>query len=81
MLFRSKMAYSYAREKAMAETLDTSYSENWMMKLKSGKEAQQILQRTAENVISNAVSKLDTAWDSGYTPKATRKGRNEEPQG
>ena len=66
-----KMAYSYAREKAMAETFDTSYSETWMMKLKGGKEAQQILQRTAENVISNAVSKLDTAWDSGYSKENT----------
>lgn len=66
-----KMAYSYAREKAMVETFDTSYSETWMMKLKGGKEAQQILQRTAENVISNAVSKLDTAWDSGYSKENT----------
>ena len=66
-----KMAYSYAREKAMVETFDTSYSETWMMKLKGGKEAQQILQCTAENVISNAVSKLDTAWDSGYSKENT----------
>lgn len=66
-----KMAYSYAREKAMADTFDTSYSETWMMKLTSGKEAAQILQRTAENVISNAVSKLDTAWDSNYSAENT----------
>lgn len=66
-----KMAYSYAREKAMGETFDTSFSESWMMDIKSGKEAAQILQRTADNTMSNAFSKLNTAWDNKYSQANT----------
>lgn len=66
-----KMAYSYAREKAMGETFDTSFSESWMMDIKSGKEAAQILQNTADNALSNAFSKLDTAWDNNYSQANT----------
>ncbi len=66
-----KMAYSYAREKAMGETFDTSFSESWMMDIKSGKEAAQILQRTADNTMSNAFSKLNTAWDNNYSQANT----------
>lgn len=65
------MAYSYAREKAMAETLDTAYSESWMMKLNDGSEADQILQRTADNTLSSALAKLDTAWDENYSEENT----------
>jgi hypothetical protein len=66
-----KMAYSYAREKAMGETFDTSFTESWMMDIKSGKEAAQILQRTADNALSNAFSKLNTAWDNKYSETNT----------
>jgi hypothetical protein len=66
-----KMAYSYAREKAMGETFDTSFTESWMLDIKSGKEAAQILQRTADKALSNAFSKLDTAWDNKYSETNT----------
>ena len=65
------MAYSYAREKAMGETFDTSIFFFWMMDIKSGKEAAQVLQRTADNTMSNAFSKLNTAWDNKYSETNT----------
>jgi hypothetical protein len=63
------MVYSYAKEKAKAETLGTDYDDSWMMDINSdsSKAAEQILRRTTSNVISNAVSGLDKAWDNGYS--------------
>jgi hypothetical protein len=63
------MVYSYAKEKAKVDTFDTAYSEDWMMEIKPGSEADTILRRVADNALSSAISKVTTAWANNYSQK------------
>ena len=62
-------AYSYARETAEIKAIGddhTGYSENWMMELTEGGEAQYILRKVAGGELTNAMTALNTAWEKGY---------------
>lgn len=67
------MVYSYAREKAMTEGIQghKGYSESWMMELKEGKEADEILRRVTNSELNRTFTNLDTAWDSNYSAGVT----------
>ena len=62
-----KMVYSYAREKAMHETLGTTYSTSWMMGLSKGTEASRILMEVADNELNKALSNIKTARANNYS--------------
>ena len=66
------MVYSYSKEKAKVETLKTAYSEDWMMSLKPGSEADTILRRITDNAFTSAISKVTAAWANNYSPQNTR---------
>lgn len=62
-----QMVYSYAREKAMRETLGTTYSSSWMMGLSKGTEAGKILTEVAGNALNRALSNIKTARENNYS--------------
>ena len=62
-----KMAYKYAREKAMKETLGTNYSTSWMLGLSKGTEANKILMEVADNALNSALSNINTARENNYS--------------
>ena len=62
-----KMAYKYAREKAMKETIGTDYSTSWMMGLSKGTEANKILMEVADNALNSALSNINTARENNYS--------------
>ena len=71
--------YSYAREKAMSEGIQghKGYSESWMMGLKKGYEADEIIRRVTNSELNRTFTNLDTAWDSGYSKEVTERYSNE----
>lgn len=62
-----QMAYKYAREKAMKETLGTNYSTSWMLGLSKGTEANKILMEVADNALNSALSNINTARENNYS--------------
>ena len=68
-----QQVYTYAREKAMQAAFPDSlgYSESWMMEMKEGKEAEQIIRRVANSELNRTMSNLSTAWENKYSTGVT----------
>lgn len=62
-----QMAYSYARQKAMAETFDTSYDSNWMIGITQQTAANKIVMEVADNALNSALSNIKTARKNNYS--------------
>jgi hypothetical protein len=65
--------YSYARETAMQKAFPDhlGYPESWMLELKQGNEASEILRNITNSELNRTMSNLDTAWDNKYSTGVT----------